>query len=153
MKDYEKEIGEKEIGEKIMRIRKSNGFSQERLAEILEIGDRAKLSRIECGKQSMTGNELIRFCNYFKVSLDAMLDDNKLTGDDFLEIADRFIDNDTISDEVKREILKTVHLKFEEKVFNEEIIVLNLNNNSIKPSKSSKFNIDTKLKVDKIWLR
>ena len=82
-----------------------------------------------------------------------MLDDNKLTGDDFLEIADRFIDNDTISDEVKREILKTVHLKFEEKVFNEEIIVLNLNNNSIKPSKSSKFNIDTKLKVDKIWLR
>ena len=44
----------KEIGNKIKNLRKINGYTQEEIAEKLDIGDRIKISRIENGKQSMT---------------------------------------------------------------------------------------------------
>lgn len=55
-------LTDKEIGEKIKRIRNRNGYIQEELSEKLLIGGRIKISRIENGKQSMTANELIKFC-------------------------------------------------------------------------------------------
>ena len=53
-------LTDKEIGERIKKVRKRNGYTQEELSEKLLIGDRIKISRIENGKQSMTANELIK---------------------------------------------------------------------------------------------
>ena len=56
----------KEIGNKIKNLRKISGYTQEEIAEKLDIGDRIKISRIENGKQSMTANEMIKFCKLLK---------------------------------------------------------------------------------------
>lgn len=47
----------KEIGNKIKKLRKISGYTQEEIAEKLDIGDRIKISQIENGKQSMTAND------------------------------------------------------------------------------------------------
>ena len=41
----------KEIGRRIRQIREKEGLNQEELAEKLDFGDRAKVYRIESGKQ------------------------------------------------------------------------------------------------------
>lgn len=57
-------LTDKKIGERLKRIRNRNGYTQEELSEKPLIGDRIKISRIENGKQSMTSNELIKFCSF-----------------------------------------------------------------------------------------
>ena len=57
------------IGKIIQTIRKSNGYTQERLAEKIEVSVRY-VSDIEQDRANPSYEVLIRICNLFKVSMD-----------------------------------------------------------------------------------
>ena len=57
------------IGKNIQTIRKSNGYTQEKLAEEIE-GSVRYISDIEQDKSKPSYEVLIKICNVFKISLD-----------------------------------------------------------------------------------
>ena len=57
------------IGKNLQAIRKSNGFTQEKLAEEIEVSVRY-ISDIEQDRAKPSYEILIRICNLFKISLD-----------------------------------------------------------------------------------
>lgn len=57
------------IGKNIQKIRKSNGYTQEKLAEAIEVSTRY-ISDIEQDKSKPSYEILIKICNIFKISLD-----------------------------------------------------------------------------------
>lgn len=57
------------IGKNLQQIRKSNGYTQERLAENIEVSVRY-ISDIEQDRAKPSYEVLIRICNLFKITLD-----------------------------------------------------------------------------------
>lgn len=57
------------IGKNIQKIRKSNGYTQEKLAEEIEVSVRY-ISDIEQDKSKPSYEVLIKICNIFKIGLD-----------------------------------------------------------------------------------
>ena len=57
------------IGKNIQKIRKSNGYTQEKLAEEIEVSVRY-ISDIEQDKSKPSYEVLIKICNVFQISLD-----------------------------------------------------------------------------------
>lgn len=57
------------IGKNLKMIRKSNGYTQEKLAECVDVSVRY-ISDIEQNRSMPSYEVLIRICNIFKVSLD-----------------------------------------------------------------------------------
>ena len=57
------------IGKTIQQIRKSNGYTQEKLAEEIEVSVRY-ISDIEQDRAKPSYEILIKICNLFKISLD-----------------------------------------------------------------------------------
>lgn len=104
------------IGEKIAKIRKDNKMTQEDMAEILNT-NRVRISKIENNKIDMTFNEAVVICDLFNVSLDSFLSNDLLGVDDYLSISERFYKNDDISEEERREVLKSIRIQFEEYCF------------------------------------
>lgn len=62
----------KRSGERIRQLRKEIGYTQERLAQTLNI-DRSLLSHIEAGKRGCSIDLLIRLSDVFNVSLDLLV--------------------------------------------------------------------------------
>ena len=59
------------IGKNIQKIRKSNGYTQEKLAEEIEVSVRY-ISDIEQDKSKPSYEVLIKICNIFKIGLDQL---------------------------------------------------------------------------------
>ena len=57
------------IGKNIQKIRKSNGYTQEKLAEEIEVSVRY-ISDIEQDKSKPSYEVLIKICNVFQISLE-----------------------------------------------------------------------------------
>ncbi len=57
------------IGKKLQAIRKSNGYTQEQLAEKIEVSVRY-ISDVEQDRAKPSYEVLIKICNIFKISLD-----------------------------------------------------------------------------------
>lgn len=132
-------LTDKEIGEK---IRNRNGYTQEELSEKLLIGDRIKISRIENGKQSMTANELIKFCLFFNISLDVLINNDKLNSEEYLILSDKYLTNDDIEIEEKREVIKKIYIKLANSELNSILMYSNLNKNNKNNEKLSKSTIE-----------
>ena len=133
-------LTDKEIGERIKKVRKRNGYTQEELSEKLLIGDRIKISRIENGKQSMTANELIKFCSFFNIGLDVLINVDNLNSEEYLILSDRYLINDDIEIEEKREVIKKIYIKLANSELNSILMYSNLhktNKNNEKISKST----------------
>lgn len=62
------------IGKKIQQIRKSNGYTQETLAEKIEVSAR-HISDIEQDRSKPSYEVLIRMCNLFKIGIDEIFSD------------------------------------------------------------------------------
>ncbi len=62
----DKEKIKKLTGLRIKELRKTCGYTQEKLAELTEIGER-NLSKIECGKNFISAETLIKLSIAFKV--------------------------------------------------------------------------------------
>lgn len=135
-------LTDKEIGEKIKIIRNRNGYTQEELSEKLLIGDRIKISRIENGKQSMTANELIKFCSFFNISLDVLINNDKLNSEEYLILSDKYLINDDIEIEEKREVIKKIYIKLANSELNSILMYSNLHKNNKNNEKISKSTIE-----------
>ena len=64
-----KKVSTIKIGKNLQQIRKSNGYTQERLAENIEVSTRY-ISDIEQDRAKPSYEVLIRICNLFEISLD-----------------------------------------------------------------------------------
>ena len=90
------------IGKNIQQIRKSNGYTQERLAEKIEVSVRY-ISDIEQDRAKPSYEILIKICNLFKISLNQIFRE-------YLNI----MDNKTLEyqlsgyDKLRREKKKTI---------------------------------------------
>lgn len=135
-------LTDKEIGERLKRIRNRNGYTQEELSEKLLIGDRIKISRIENGKQSMTANELIKSCSFFNISLDVLINDEKLNSEEYLILSYRYLTNDYIEIEEKREVIKKIYIKLANSELNSISMYRNLHENNKNNQKLSKSTIE-----------
>ena len=62
------------IGKRLQAIRKSNGYTQEQLAEKVEVSVRY-ISDIEQDRAKPSYEVLIRICNIFEISLDQIFSD------------------------------------------------------------------------------
>lgn len=56
------EMNNKEIGKRIMRVRKEHGYTQEKLSELIGFS-KNHLSGIECGKYTATTPFLFKLCS------------------------------------------------------------------------------------------
>jgi len=70
--DYEKQISQKDIGQRLAELRKSHGFSQDDLAKIVKIS-RSSLAQIELGNRSLNIIELQKFSVALGFSLDEIV--------------------------------------------------------------------------------
>ena len=139
----------KEIGNKIKNLRKISGYTQEEIAEKLDIGDRIKISRIENGKQSMTANEMIKFCELLNISLDSLINNEKLSSEDFIDISKRYIFNEQVVIEERKEVVKKLYIELANKELSDIDMYNQMNKNKIKVQKSSNNAIE-KYKIDDI---
>ncbi len=64
------------LSEKLYKLRKNSGLSQERLAEQLNVSRQA-ISKWESGTATPESEKLITISNYFGVSVDYLLKDNE----------------------------------------------------------------------------
>lgn len=142
-------INNREIENRIRNLRRRSGYSQEEIAEKLDIGDRVKISRIENGKQSMTVNELIKFCELLNISLDALINDRKMSSKDYVVISDRYIRNEQISIEERKEVIKKLYIELADMELNNLNMGINMNKNNKKVGKCSNNAIE-KYKIDDI---
>ena len=127
----------KEIGNKIKNLRKISGYTQEEIAEKLDIGDRIKISRIENGKQSMTANEMIKFCKLLNISLDSLINNEKLSSEDFIDISKRYIFNEQVVIEERKEVVKKLYIELANKELSDIDMYNQMNKNKLKVQKSS----------------
>lgn len=139
----------KEIGNKIKNLRKINGYTQEEIAEKLDIGDRIKISRIENGKQSMTANEMIKFCKLLNISLDSLINNENLSSEDFIDISKRYIFNEKLDIEERKEVVKKIYIELANKELSNIDMYNQMNKNNSKFQKSSNNAIE-KYKIDDI---
>ena len=140
----------KEIGRRIRQIREKEGLNQEELAEKLDFGDRAKVYRIESGKQSMTANELIRFCQLFYISLDSLINNELLSSSDYKEISGRYINNEQVEIQEKREVIRGLYIELANRELNliDRTAVCDKMNKSDKCNGECANNGIEKLKID-----
>ncbi len=90
------------IGKNIQKIRKSNGYTQERLAEEIEVSVRY-ISDIEQDRAKPSYEILIKICNLFNISLDQIFSKYlKVTNNKILEYT--LSGYDKLSDEDKKTI-------------------------------------------------
>lgn len=64
------------LGQKIREIRRSKDINQERLGRVLGLHQTA-VCRVEKGFQSLTVHEIVKLADFFGMSVDALLTENK----------------------------------------------------------------------------
>ena len=64
------------FGERIRNLREDADLNQTQLGNALNMTQR-KISYIECGKYEPSVDDIIAFCNFFKISSDYLLGINK----------------------------------------------------------------------------
>ena len=90
---------------KVQRILK--GVSQEKMVEDLNIS-RSKVSSWETGRREMSLYDAVIISDYFDVSMDNLFNKKALNSEQVLQIAKRYLENDKISLEEKKEPLKRI---------------------------------------------
>lgn len=131
------------VGKKLKEIRKKNNLTQEQLAEMLNT-NRIRISKIENDKMDMSFNEAIIICEKFHISADSFFEINNLSSEDYITISKRYIKNKNISYAERREVLRNIHIDFENECFDDipSINVPNKNNSPINIAKSNKIDIE-----------
>lgn len=66
------QYGREECGRRIAKLRIKNGYTQERLADALNM-DRSILSRVEAGKRTLPVDWFVQLAAMFNVSLDYLI--------------------------------------------------------------------------------
>ncbi len=90
-------LSQKEIGKRIMELRKAKGLSQDELAKELTI-PRSSLAQIELGNRSVDVRELIRLSRLLEFSLD------EFSGKEFSSVKEELKDEKVIKEKIKERV-------------------------------------------------
>lgn len=102
------------VRSKLRELRKINNYTQEQLAERLDIS-RSKVSSIENGKREMSINDAIKLAQLYKISLDNLLEIKDISEIEYIEIFNSFIQNKSIDLDTRLTILENaIHTLKEE---------------------------------------
>ena len=104
---YMKELNYKKIGERLRKLRKYMGLTQEQVAEILSVG-RDAILRIEKGNRKIDLQELISFSKLYNISMDELTTDEHTINSSDVAFARGF---NELSEKDKKEIISLIEYK------------------------------------------
>ena len=104
---YMKELNYKKIGERLRKLRKYMGLTQEQVAEILNVG-RDAILRIEKGDRKIDLQELIRFSKLYNISMEELTTEEQATNNSSIAFARGF---NELSEKDKKEIISLIEYK------------------------------------------
>ena len=102
-----KELNYKKIGERLRKLRKYMGLTQEQVAEILNIG-RDAILRIEKGERKIDLQELMNFSKLYSISLEELTSEEHIINSSNIAFARGF---NELSEKDKREIISLIEYK------------------------------------------
>ena len=104
---YMKELSDKEIGERLRKLRKYMGLTQEQVAEILSVG-RDAILRIEKGDRKIDLQELMNFSKLYNISMDELTMEEHTINSSDVAFARGF---NELSEKDKKEIISLIEYK------------------------------------------
>ena len=104
---YMKELNYKKIGERLRKLRKYMGLTQEQVAEILSVG-RDAILRIEKGDRKIDLQELISFSKLYNISMDELTMEEHTINSSDVVFARGF---NELSEKDKKEIISLIEYK------------------------------------------
>lgn len=102
-----KELNYKKIGERLRKLRKYIGLSQEQVAEILNVG-RDAILRIEKGERKIDLQELINFSKLYNITIDELTMDEQTINAKEIAFARGFKE---LSEKDQKEIISLIEYK------------------------------------------
>lgn len=104
---YMKELNYKKIGERLRKLRKYMGLTQEQVAEILSVG-RDAILRIEKGDRKIDLQELMNFSKLYNISMDELTMEEHTINSSDVAFARGF---NELSEKDKKEIISLIEYK------------------------------------------
>lgn len=104
---YMKELNYKKIGERLRKLRKYMGLTQEQVAEILSVG-RDAILRIEKGDRKIDLQELMSFSKLYNISMDELTTEEHTINSSDVAFARGF---NELSEKDKKEIISLIEYK------------------------------------------
>ena len=104
---YMKELNYKKIGERLRKLRKYMGLTQEQVAEILSVG-RDAILRIEKGDRKIDLQELMSFSKLYNISMDELTAEEHTINSSDVAFARGF---NELSEKDKKEIISLIEYK------------------------------------------
>ena len=104
---YMKELNYKKIGERLRKLRKYIGLTQEQVAEILSVG-RDAILRIEKGDRKIDLQELMNFSKLYNISMDELTMEEHTINSSDVAFARGF---NELSEKDKKEIISLIEYK------------------------------------------
>ena len=104
---YMKELNYKKIGERLRKLRKYMGLTQEQVAEILSVG-RDAILRIEKGNRKIDLQELMNFSKLYNISMDELIMEEHTINRSDVAFARGF---NELSEKDKKEIISLIEYK------------------------------------------
>lgn len=104
---YMNELNYKKIGERLRKLRKYMGLTQEQVAEILSVG-RDAILRIEKGDRKIDLQELMNFSKLYNISMDELTMEEHTINSSDVAFARGF---NELSEKDKKEIISLIEYK------------------------------------------
>ena len=104
---YMKELNYKKIGERLRKLRKYMGLTQEQVADILSVG-RDAILRIEKGDRKIDLQELMNFSKLYNISMDELTMEEHTINSSDVAFARGF---NELSEKDKKEIISLIEYK------------------------------------------
>jgi transcriptional regulator with XRE-family HTH domain len=104
---YMKKLNYKKIGERLRKLRKYMGLTQEQVAEILSVG-RDAILRIEKGDRKIDLQELMNFSKLYNISMDELTMEEHTINSSDVAFARGF---NELSEKDKKEIISLIEYK------------------------------------------
>lgn len=102
-----KELNYKKIGERLRKLRKYMGLTQEQVAEIVSLG-RDAILRIEKGDRKIDLQELMNFSKLYNISMDELTAEEYIVSSNDIAFARVF---NELSEKDKKEIISLIEYK------------------------------------------
>lgn len=100
---------QEKLGERLLELRKINGYTQKEVSELLGI-DRSAYAKYETGKALPTINNLIKLAKFYGESLDSLCSSSLISSDE-LQLLNYFR---ILSEEEQKKILRDAEDKLRE---------------------------------------
>ncbi len=102
-----KELNYKKIGERLRKLRKYMGLTQEQVAEIVSLG-RDAILRIEKGDRKIDLQELMNFSKLYNISMDELTAEEYIVSSNDIAFARGF---NELSEKDKKEVISLIEYK------------------------------------------